>query len=115
VDGSNLIPPLLEGRAAGPPRRKADLALRGPAAIENGNVLGHDMLLELQPAPVNQPGVNKVIRNYFRERPTRLISHSSSTPDVSRTRRRTSSPRSSMAAAEAEPWLIRKLQCISET
>ena len=45
----------------------------------------------------------------------RLISHSSSTPLVSRTRRRTSSPSSSMSAAVAPPRLIRKLQCIVET
>src|SRR5215213_320112 len=47
--------------------------------------------------------------------PTRLISHSSSTPACSRTRRRTSSPSPSISAALARPWLIRKLQCISET
>ena len=47
--------------------------------------------------------------------PIRLISHSSSTPDVSLTRRRTSSPSASMSAAVALPRLIRKLQCISDT
>src|SRR3954453_18815968 len=47
--------------------------------------------------------------------PIRLISHSNSTPDCSRTRRRTSSPRPSTSAAVAPPRLIRKLQCISET
>src|SRR5215212_1566004 len=47
--------------------------------------------------------------------PIRLISHSSSTPEFSRTLRRTSSPRISMSAAVAFPRLIRKLQCISDT
>ena len=47
--------------------------------------------------------------------PMRLISHSSSTPLVSRTRRRTSSPSASMSAAVAAPRLIRKLQCMVDT
>src|SRR5262249_47180028 len=47
--------------------------------------------------------------------PIRLISHSSSTPEFSLTRRRTVSPSVSMSAAVALPRLIRKLQCISDT
>ena len=47
--------------------------------------------------------------------PMRWISQSSSTPVVSRTRRRTSSPSASRSAAVALPVLIRKLQCFSET
>src|SRR5208282_2854915 len=47
--------------------------------------------------------------------PTRLISHSSSTPNFAFTRARTSSPKASMSAAVASPVLIRKLQCFSET
>src|SRR5262249_38360778 len=47
--------------------------------------------------------------------PIRLISHSSSTPELSLTRRRTVSPSVSMSAAVALPRLIRKLQCISDT
>src|SRR6185437_14432872 len=48
-------------------------------------------------------------------RPTRLISHSRATPCVSRTRRRTSSPRASISVALASPVLMRKLQCFSLT
>ena len=47
--------------------------------------------------------------------PIRLISHSSSTPEFSFTRRRTVSPSVSMSAAVALPRLIRKLQCSSDT
>src|SRR6478672_3136753 len=47
--------------------------------------------------------------------PTRLISHSSSIPNVSFTRARTSSPTASISAAVASPELMRKLQCFSET
>src|SRR3982074_2254390 len=47
--------------------------------------------------------------------PIRLISHSSSTPEFSVTRRRTVSPSASISPAVAPPRLIRKLQCISET
>ena len=47
--------------------------------------------------------------------PTRLISHSSSTPDFSRTRLRTSSPNASISAAFASPRLIRKFACFSLT
>src|SRR5262249_60821353 len=47
--------------------------------------------------------------------PIRLISHSSSTPELSLTRRRTVSPSVSISAAVALPRLIRKLQCISDT
>lgn len=45
----------------------------------------------------------------------RRISHSSSTPLVSRTLRRTVSPSSSISAAVAPPSLMRKLQCFSDT
>src|SRR5205085_12319808 len=44
-------------------------------------------------------------------RPRRWISHSSKILEVSWTRRRTSSPRSSRSAAVAVPVLIRKLVC----
>src|SRR5688500_9673514 len=47
--------------------------------------------------------------------PTRLISHSSVTPDFSLTRLRTSSPSASRSDAVASPVLIRKLVCFSET
>src|SRR6185312_361964 len=47
--------------------------------------------------------------------PTRLISHSSATPWLVSTRRRTSSPKPSMSAALASPVLMRKLQCFSLT
>ena len=47
--------------------------------------------------------------------PMRRISHSSVTPLLSSTRRRTSSPSASRSAAVASPVLIRKLQCFSET
>src|SRR5229473_2193629 len=48
-------------------------------------------------------------------RPMRRISQSSVTPQVSCTRRRTSSPRPSRSAAVALPVLMRKLACFSET
>src|SRR5438067_13895821 len=48
-------------------------------------------------------------------RPIRLISHSSCTLNLARTRARTSSPSASMSPAVASPVLIRKLQCFSET
>src|SRR5690606_32008709 len=48
-------------------------------------------------------------------RPTRWISHSSVTPWLSDTRRRTSSPRVSMSALVASPVFIRKLACFSLT
>src|SRR3546814_10106440 len=47
--------------------------------------------------------------------PTRCISHSSSMPLCSLTRRRTSSPSASMSAAVALPRFSRKLQCFSDT
>src|SRR5258708_6350901 len=55
------------------------------------------------------------MRQTCRSTPIRLISHSSSTPEVSRTRDRTVSPSVSMSAALAPPRLMRKLQCSSET
>src|SRR5258705_13574174 len=54
-------------------------------------------------------------RNTAHASPMRLISHSSSTPEFSFTRVRTVSPNVSISAALALQWLIRKLQCISET
>ena len=47
--------------------------------------------------------------------PMRLISHSSATPVVSKTRRLTSSPRASRSPAVAWPVLMRKLQCMVDT
>src|ERR1700736_2143907 len=76
---------------AGPQR---DFSLGRPPSHENGDMLAH--------------GAQS-------RRPMRLISHSSSTPELSFTRARTVSPRSSISAAEAPPRLIRKLQCSSET
>src|SRR5690606_30209581 len=48
-------------------------------------------------------------------RPILLISHSSATPWLSDTRRRTSSPSPSMSALVASPVFIRKLACFSLT
>ena len=76
--------------------------------------------LHLRRGPASSPGgldtnCGLGLPIYYRRRPTRLISQSSSTPLVSFTRARTVSPRVSMSSAVASPVLMRKLQCCSLT
>src|SRR5690606_38200662 len=82
---------------------EADLALGRPATEQNGHMRfpGISMRHDASPASVGNP--------------IRLISHSSSTPEFSRTRLRIVSPSSSICEAVASPSLIRKLQCKSDT
>ena len=81
------------------PLDQRDLALGRPAAHQDRDAL-HAAASVTPPAGT----------------PMRRISHSQRRRrTVSRTRRRTSSPRPSMSAAVALPVLIRKLQCFSET
>src|SRR5262249_7698335 len=98
VDRDDVVALGLECLGAFLATRERDLALSRPAAHEHGDA-GHGTA-SLRPAA---------------GRPIRRISHSSLTPNFSKTRRRTSSPRPSISAAVASPVLIRKLVCFSET
>src|SRR6185437_6838488 len=84
---------LAQSLRAGTPRDQAHFAFGGQPAQEHGDFF----------------------HSAFSGIPTRLISHSSVTPDFALTRVRTSSPSPSMSAALASAVLMRKLQCFSET
>src|SRR5262249_3222741 len=115
-----------------------DLALGRPASHQNGDVLAHacstSVAALIRLVPPNRVEIGACVEHLGAAlagcgrgktslpkqsgryaTPIRLISHSSSTPEFSLTRRRTVSPSVSMSAAVALPRLIRKLQCISDT
>ena len=84
-------------------------------------LIAHGKFMCCRQKPVNFVQVRRpLVRGYARPAdglatPIRRISHLSSTPLVSRTRRRTSSPSASMSAEVAEPRFTRKLVCMGET
>src|SRR5262245_22743548 len=114
IDAGDAIAAPHQGVGTGLAGAQGDLALGGPASHQNGDVLAHRARPRLTNCSIaSRSGVASRTGRYAT--PIRLISHSSSTPEFSRTRLRTVSPSVSMSAALALPRLIRKLQCISDT
>src|SRR6185295_1986781 len=93
-----------------------ELADVGPAALAqrggDAATAGQRHLALASPAAHQHHDVAVLVHSTT---PTRWISHSSVMLVLDRTRRRTSSPSSSMSALDALPRFSRKLQCFSET
>src|SRR5262249_57597261 len=96
VDAGDAIATPYQGVGAGLAGAQRDLALGGPASHQNGDVLAHRARPRLTNCSIeSRSGVASRAGRYAN--PIRLISHSSSTPEFSRTRLRTVSPSVSMS------------------